>query len=164
MKNLSRKCLLVACSVIVLAGCSAMQSSIYVEDAVSDNGEPGYITVQHCLISFQDLEIPGVTRSEEEATALAQELFEKAKAGEDFDQIVRDHTDDSPPGIYKMANDGFESDTKSSRIPSRQIFPRSGMVPAFGNVGFKLKVGEFGLAPFDPNQSKFGWHIIKRIK
>jgi parvulin-like peptidyl-prolyl isomerase len=38
------------------------------------------------------------------------------------------------------------------------------MVPAFGNVGFALKVGEIGIADYDPHTSPFGWHIIKRLK
>lgn len=38
------------------------------------------------------------------------------------------------------------------------------MVGAFGNVGFPLKVGEVGLAEYDPTESKYGWHIIKRLK
>ena len=38
------------------------------------------------------------------------------------------------------------------------------MVAAFGDVGFKLDVGEVGMAPYDPAKSKYGWHIIKRLK
>jgi parvulin-like peptidyl-prolyl isomerase len=38
------------------------------------------------------------------------------------------------------------------------------MVPAFGDVGFTLRVGEIGLAPHDPTTSPFGWHVIKRIE
>lgn len=45
-----------------------------------------------------------------------------------------------------------------------QAFPRSQMAPAFGNVGFRLKVGEIGLAPYDSRDSQFGWHIIKRLE
>ena len=53
------------------------------------------------------------------------------------------------------------------RVPGRgnhrQIYERSMMAPAFGDVSFSLGVGEVGLAWYDPNRSKFGWHIIKRI-
>jgi parvulin-like peptidyl-prolyl isomerase len=44
-----------------------------------------------------------------------------------------------------------------------QIFARNRMVPAFGDVGFRLKVGEIDMAEFDPAKSKYGWHIIKRL-
>jgi parvulin-like peptidyl-prolyl isomerase len=48
--------------------------------------------------------------------------------------------------------------------PADGEYPREGMVPAFGNVGFALNVGEIGIADFDPQTSPFGWHIIKRLK
>jgi parvulin-like peptidyl-prolyl isomerase len=38
------------------------------------------------------------------------------------------------------------------------------MVAAFGDVGFQLEVGEVGMAVYDPVKSKYGWHIIKRLK
>lgn len=149
--------LLTAC-----VGCKSLPTGVYKEGLVADNGEPAYITVQHCLIAFEGTGT-SATRSKDEAEALALELFEKAKQGEDFEKMVVQYTDDSPPGIYRMANHGHEGDM-SNRIPSRNVFRRDGMVPAFGDTGFPLKVGEFGLAPFDPDNSPFGWHIVKRIK
>jgi hypothetical protein len=41
---------------------------------------------------------------------------------------------------------------------------RGNMAAAFGDVGFKLKVGEVGLAEPDAQKSPFGFHIIKRLK
>lgn len=41
---------------------------------------------------------------------------------------------------------------------------RSGMVAGFGNVGFRLKVGEIGVAPWHEKDSPYGWHVIKRVK
>ncbi len=62
------------------------------------NTEPEHIKVQHILIGFKG-SVSGkpIIRSQEEARALAYELLEQAKAGTDFDQLVRKHTDDSPP-------------------------------------------------------------------
>ena len=121
--------------------------------------EPAYITVQHCLIAFKGT-LPGkpITRSKEEAKELAVQLLEKLRAGADFEEIIRVNTDDSPPGIYKMANYGSLSDRRS------EILGRGEMVAAFGDTGFPLQVGEFGLAEYDPKTSPFGWHIVKRIK
>lgn len=119
--------------------------------------EPRYITVQHCLIGFRG-SVPGksITRSKEEAQKLAEELLQKAKSGADFAEIIQQHTDDSPPGIYKMANRG---------VPSMSgTYARDGMVPAFGDTGFPLDVGAYGLANFDPQSSPYGWHIVKRIE
>ena len=120
--------------------------------------EPEHITVQHLLIAFSGT-LPGkpVSRTMAEAEKLAGELLAKARAGANFDELVKANTDDAFPGIYSMSNTGVPQ-----AIPGE--FARAGMVPAFGNVGFKLKVGEYGLAPFDPAASPFGWHIIKRVK
>ncbi len=118
--------------------------------------EPEHITVQHILIGFRG-SVPGkpITRTQEEARKLAYDLLAQAQGGTDFDQLVSKHTDDSPPGIYGMSNRGAR--------PGPGEFPRDGMVPAFGNVGFPLQVGEFGVADFDARNSPYGWHIIKRV-
>ncbi|MEJ2722612.1 MAG: peptidylprolyl isomerase, partial [bacterium] len=79
------------------------------ETAVEQRQEPNQVTVQHILIAFQGT-LPGkdVQRSREEAEKLAADLLEQAKAGADFDALVKEYTDDSYPGIYKMANLGVE--------------------------------------------------------
>lgn len=120
---------------------------------------PERIEVQHILISFQGA-IPDekVIRTQEEAEALAQQLLERAKAGEDFDALVKEFTDDQHPGIYRMSNTGIQPDS------ANQEYPRERMVRAFGDVGFSLQVGEIGMTSFDPDTSKYGWHIIKRLK
>jgi len=121
--------------------------------------EPDYITVQHCLIGFKGSVDPKpITRTKEEAKELATKLLAELKAGADFDEIIRKNTDDSPPGIYKMANRGKKFDM------SQGVFSRDEMVPAFGNTGFPLEVGEYGLAEYDKVNSKYGWHIVKRTE
>lgn len=60
---------------------------------------------------------------------------------------MKTHSNDGGPGEYPMTKAG-----------------RAGMVPGFGNVGFRLKVGEIGVAPWDAKASPYGWHIIKRVK
>ncbi len=150
-----------------VAGCNGMQtkdSGVYREGLMTPEGEPAYITVQHCLIGFEgSVPSKSIVRSQSEAEKLAQELFARAQAGEDFSAIVASHTDDSPPGIYKMANNGFPGDM-TSNVPSNHVFARDGMVPAFGNTGFPLEVGQVGLAVYDETNSPYGWHIVKRIK
>ena len=121
------------------------------------NNEPERIQVQHLLVGFSG-SVPGkpVRRSQEEARTLAYDLLNQAKNGRNFDDLVRTHTDDSPPGIYKMSNLGV-------RPASGDEYPRNQMVGAFGNVGFVLNVGEYGIADYDPQTSPYGWHIIKRV-
>jgi len=121
--------------------------------------EPEHVTVQHVLIAFKG-SIPKqeVTRTKEQAKTLAQEIFTRARQREDFDGLVRDYTDDSYPGIYSMANVNITPDEDKGE------FSRTRMVKAFGDVSFDLSKGEVGLAEYDPVESKYGWHIIKRIK
>lgn len=121
--------------------------------------EPEHVTVQHILIAFQGT-IPdaGITRSLAEAQKLAQELLLRARQGEDFDALVKQYTNDAYPGIYSMANAGSAPDAANKE------FSRTRMVKAFGDVSFGLKVGAIGMAAYDRVTSKYGWHIIKRIK
>jgi hypothetical protein len=51
-----------------------------------------------------------------------------------------------------------------SFLQQNMSMPRSGMAPAFGDVGFSLKVGEVGVAQYDKKTSPFGIHVIKRIQ
>lgn len=155
--------LLLLCGIVLMfSGCAQPQTSgpgASPKFHILENGEPSAITVQHCLIGFVG-SVPGKTirRSQEAAAELAAQLLEKAKAGEDFDAIVKAYTNDSPPGIYQMANSGLPADSRA------EVYSRDKMVPAFGNVGFKLEVGEYGMSAHDPQASPFGWHIIKRLK
>jgi hypothetical protein len=119
-------------------------------------GEDQHIQVQHILIGFAG-SLPGkkVDRNQAQAEKLADEVFAKAKSG-DFDALVKQYTDDSAPGIYGMSNRGV--------APEAGEFGRESMVPAFGDIGFSLKVGEIAVAKYDPAKSPFGYHIIKRLK
>lgn len=129
------------------------------ESAADTAQEPDYVTVQHILIGFEGT-VPGKTvmRTQEEAKALAEDILARANAGEDFDAMVQEYTDDAHPGIYKMSNLGVAGD------PAQGIFPRDRMVPAFGDVGFPLAVGEVGLAVYDQEKSPYGYHVIKRVE
>jgi foldase protein PrsA len=106
------------------------------------------IEVQHVLIAFQGApKISGVTRSLDDAHRLAAEVYARAKQGEDFTALMKEFSNDSGPGRYPM--------TKATR---------SGMVKGFGDVGWRLAVGEIGVAPHDSKASPYGWHVIKRLK
>ena len=127
------------------------------------NGESSHISVQHILIGFRG-SVPGkpITRTKEKAEKLAKDVFEQAKSGQEFEKLVEKYTDDAVPGIYRMANRGEQSLMHGN--PDDFVYDRAVMVPAFGDVGFPLQVGEIGMSEFDPVDSPFGWHIIKRLK
>jgi hypothetical protein len=106
------------------------------------------IEVEHVLIAFQGApRISGVTRSLDDAKKLAEDVWKQATSGADFSALRKQHSNDSGPGVYPMS--------KASR---------SGMVPGFGNVGWRLQVGEIGVAPYDKTKSPYGYHVIKRLK
>ena len=120
------------------------------------NKEPERIQLQHILISFAGTQTDA-TRSKAEAEKLAGEVLARVQKGEDFAAVVKQLSDDPGPGIYGLHNRG-------AKQLKRDEYPRDGMVPAFGNVGFALEVGAIGMAPFHPDDSPFGWHIIKRLQ
>jgi len=130
------------------------------------NGEPAHVVVQHILIGFEG-SVPGknITRTQEAARALAADVLARARKGEDFDALIKQYTDDRYPGIYAMSNNNVTPamPKPGSRSTAREM-PRGGMVKSFGDVSFSLKVGEIGMADFDHTNSRFGWHIIKRLE
>lgn len=136
----------------------AAAAPVATEVPAAPAGAPAdHIKLQHILIAFAG-KVPGknITRTEAEARKLAEEILARAKAGEDFDALVRTHTDDAHPGIYGLSNSGVP--------PAAGEFSRDRMVPAFGEVGFSLAPGEIGMAPYDARKSPYGWHIIKRLE
>ena len=124
-------------------------------EAATDNRD--HIEVQHVLISFKG-SLPGkdITRTLDEAKVLAGEILERARKGEDFGELVKEYTNDSFPGIYKMANTGVQK--------GQGEYSRSGMVKGFGDASFSLAVGDVGMADYDAQKSPYGWHIVKRLK
>jgi hypothetical protein len=106
------------------------------------------IEIQHILIAYNGApRMKGITRTMDEANVLAQKVWAEAIAGGDFDALVKQYTNDSAPGIYPL--------------PRRRRYK---MVEGFGDVGYRLKVGEIGVAPWHATKSPYGWHIIKRLK
>jgi len=128
----------------------------------SDAG--GHITVQHILIGVGKtgptilpfkIDKP-VTRTPDQAVAIAQGLLKRAKAGEDFDKLVRQYSEDVYPGIYNMSNHGVAADPGE--------YPRINMPQIFGTICFTLKVGDIVITPYDQNGSPEGVHVIKRLR
>lgn len=179
MKRFFASIALLALGAMSLAGCgeaptptappptattAAVNGDPFTGGSMDTSNQPQHITVQHVLIGFKDAigfqgaaPAGAATRTEAQAKALAYEILDRANKGEDFDALVTQYTDDSPPGIYKMSNIGVQPTAADE-------YPRQGMVAAFGDVGFPLQVGQIGIADYDPDSSPFGWHIIKRIQ
>jgi parvulin-like peptidyl-prolyl isomerase len=109
--------------------------------------QPNEIGAKHILVMHaQSQSKPeSVTRTREEAKKRAQDALLKIRGGSDFDQMVKEYTDE-PGGAERGGDLG--------------IFERSNMVKAFGDAAFGLKVGEVS----EVVETPFGFHIIKRTE
>lgn len=130
-----------------------------VKSSARSDKAPERIVVDHILIGVRSPNFAQGKRTAEEAKKFAYELMDKLKAGGDWDALKKANSEDPPPGgPYGLANHGVRP-----AGPPRE-FGRKDMVPAFGDVGFTLEVGELGMADFDARTSPFGFHLIKRVK
>jgi len=103
------------------------------------------LSASHILLMHDGSERkpPEITRSREEALALAGELAAKIKGGADLADLARKHSD-CPSGKEKGGDLG--------------AFPANRMAPEFSRGVMALEVGQVS----DPVESPFGYHIIKR--
>lgn len=111
--------------------------------------EPDIVTVKHILVKVG-------MRKREDAEQKAYEVLGRIRKGEDFDKVMKEVSEDPGPGTYTLVNDGVQA--------PQGAYPRKGMVSAFGDVGFRLNVGELGFAVYDEKASPHGYHIILRVK
>jgi parvulin-like peptidyl-prolyl isomerase len=109
--------------------------------------QPTEIGARHILIMHADSRSKPdtVTRSKAEARKRAEEVLAKLKAGANFDELVKEYTDE-PGGVDRGGDLG--------------IFDRTQMVKAFSEAAFALKVGELSGVV----ETQFGYHIIKRTE
>ena len=121
--------------------------------------EPDKVLVQHVLIGIKG-KVAGkqIARSKKQARELAYEILDRAEAGEDFDELVKEYTDDRYPGRYILFNRGVTA------LPGDGEYARNDMAVKFGDLAFRLKVGEFGIATYHAVSSPYGYHVIKRLE
>lgn len=107
------------------------------------NPNPGLRQVSHILISFKQ---DSITRTDEEAHRLAEDVYRQAKEGADFGELVQKYSGDK------------------GTVPSKGKLPPLGlgqMVPEFEKVSFSLTTpGEIS----EPVKTMFGYHVIKLEK
>jgi peptidyl-prolyl cis-trans isomerase C len=100
---------------------------------------PEHVRASHILINFK-------SRSREEALKRAEEVRQKALAGEPFDKLAKEFSDE--PSAKQNAGD-------------LGLFPATKMVPAFSKAAFALqKPGD--ISPIVETQ--FGYHIIRLVE
>lgn len=102
-----------------------------------------YIAAKHILISTVDPTTGETIRTDEEAKAEAQEILDRINAGEDYDALMNEYSED--PGL--------------SGNPDGYIFTDGDMVTEFYDGAKALAEDEVsGLV-----KSPYGYHIIKRM-
>ncbi|MDY3619229.1 peptidylprolyl isomerase [Agathobaculum sp.] len=102
-----------------------------------------YLAAKHILILGTDPATGEQKRTDEEAKAAAQKALDRLNAGEDFDTVMKELSEDS----------GLEGN------PDGYIFTEGEMVQPFYEGAKALAEGEVsGLV-----KSDFGYHIIKRV-
>jgi hypothetical protein len=129
---------------MALAGSPAPQAPTVVVGAAPGTEQIG---ASHILVAYRGATRakPTVTRTKEEARALAQRLASEAhKAGTDFAKLARDSSD-GPTGI------------EGGALPK---FGRQQMVKPFSDAAFALQPGQIS----DVVETNFGFHIIKRTE
>ena len=102
-----------------------------------------YIAAKHILISTVDSTMGETVRTDEEAKAEAQKILDRINAGEDYDALMNEYSED--PGL--------------AGNPDGYIFTEGDMVTEFYDGAKALAEDEVsGLI-----KSDYGYHIIKRV-
>jgi hypothetical protein len=110
-------------------------------------GQGERVHVAHVLISHTDsiMRMPTITRTKDQARAFAATILQRARSGEDFIALARQHSDE--PGHEGKGGDlGF--------------ITRGQTVEPFERASFALAVGAIS----DVVETQFGFHIIKRVE
>ncbi|MCA8919754.1 MAG: peptidylprolyl isomerase, partial [Planctomycetes bacterium] len=110
---------------------------------------PESVTVQHILIAWDGtgVDTQKAKRTKDEAASLAQDVLKLArKKGADWKQLQTDYNEDSG-----VDGDGAHNEYKAT--------PDARLVKPFKDLALSLGVGQIDIC-----ESKFGYHIIKRIE
>ena len=104
------------------------------------------IGARHILIAYQGSQRvdPAITRSREEAKALAESIVQEVRDGKDWDALWQEHSNE--PGGRPGGDLG--------------MFARGQMVPEFEQAAFALEIGQTS----DVVETPFGFHVILRTQ
>jgi parvulin-like peptidyl-prolyl isomerase len=122
------------------------QGFVIVQRTVAPDGGPEQISARHILVAYKGGQraAEDVTRTKEEARALATQILADVRAGKNWDELWKQYSNE--PGGQPGGNLG--------------IFGRGQMVPAFEKAAFALKVDELS----EVVETPFGFHVVQRTK
>lgn len=95
-----------------------------------------YVCVKHVLITCSD-------ENDEEAQKIANEVYDRAVSGENFDLLIEQYGED--PGMQSN--------------PSGYVFTYNEMVKEFEEKSFELEIGEIS----KPVKTSYGYHVILKL-
>ncbi len=123
--------------------------------------EPDRIEVTFLLVSFKG-RTPKATRTQDRARQDAADLLDRARKGEDFEEMVKRECEPEfrNSGAFGIAN--YEVKSEGNEASRLGLAMRMGS--AFGDLAFRLKVGEIGMVEYESRRNPLGWFILKRLK
>ena len=125
----------------------------YKESPPNKFDEPEVVHARHILVAVRkDAPPEDALAAETHANA----LLERVRKGEKFEEVAAKQSDD-PAAHDRPAANG------SPAVPGNGgdlgYFARDRIMPEFGDVAFRLKVGEIG----GPVRTQFGYHLIQVV-
>ncbi|MFL5362282.1 MAG: peptidylprolyl isomerase [Myxococcales bacterium] len=139
---------------LVLAGCASGHSAES-GDILDRSKETERAEVQHILLAWSalegsyrgmrlDLDPRAQNRTQKDAEQLASSLLARCKAGEPFEPLMRESSEDPGSATTGMVY---------------TVTPDSRMAQGFVDLALRLKPGECGVV-----KTQFGLHVVKRVR
>lgn len=150
---------LALCTLLLLSACGGEPN----EELPPLQTSPERVEVDHILIAVDQSGVPGGLPIAE-ASKLAAEVWKEVQDGGDWAKLKEKYSNDRPPKGKARGPYGIYDDLAGVHQARRDEMPRGRSAKFFGDLSFTLRVGEMGMANYHPQDSPFGWHIIKRVK
>lgn len=110
----------------------------FYQQNIAQYQSPEEVRASHILLKTEG-------KTEADVRAKAEEILERAKAGEDFAALAKQYSED---------------DSNKEKGGDLDYFPRGAMVPEFEQAAYAMKPGEISS---ELVKTAFGFHIIKKV-